>query len=102
MEDTRGIGHTFKPIKLVNHLDATRQLEKMLRFIQDNRSHSSTLESRLVDLAQFCRVMESGVFSSPFFLLPGGIIGIFSQLLEGDLVIFGTIEGCTIWWPGFQ
>jgi hypothetical protein len=29
--------------------------------------------------------------SSPFFLLPGRIIGIFAHLLEGNLVIFGTI-----------
>jgi hypothetical protein len=45
MQGTRGIGHTFEPIKLVNHLDATGQLEEMLRFIQDNSSHSSALES---------------------------------------------------------
>jgi hypothetical protein len=74
----------------------------MLRFIQDDGSHSSALESCLVDLAQFCRIIECGVFSSPFFLLPGRVIGIFSQLLEGDLVVFGAIEGCAIRWPGFQ
>ena len=74
----------------------------MLRFIQDDGSHSSALESCLVDLAQFCRIIECGVFSSPFFLLPGRVIGIFSQLLEGDLVVFGAIERCAIRWPGFQ
>src|SRR2546421_11125773 len=102
MQGTRGIGHTFEPIKLVNHLDGTSQLEEMLRFIQDNSSHSSALESCLVDLAQFCRVIEFGVFSSPSFLLPGRVIGIFSQLLEGDLVVFGAIERYAIRWPGFQ
>ena len=102
MQNASGIGHTFEPIKLVNQLDATGQFEEMLRFIQDNGVHPSTLESRLVDLAQFCRVIKFGVFAAPFFLLLGRVIGIFSQLLEGDLVVFGAIECDAIGWPGFQ